>query len=185
MTTGTVKWFNATKGFGFIQPDTGGPDAFVHISAVERAGMSGLNEGQKVSYDLVAVGAETGHILLQAGYDLVLVRNILAAKTIHVRRAGKLVFDRPPIIGEGRRGHAKEYGCNKKTRSQNHRGTTLEEGPAMAGLGGRSPGNGEGRRVSGANAAPPQKFVRVRFTRGRQARGRTESTETTRFAARL
>ena len=54
MTTGTVKWFNATKGFGFIQPDTGGPDAFVHISAVERAGMSGLNEGQKVSYDLVA-----------------------------------------------------------------------------------------------------------------------------------
>ena len=54
MTTGTVKWFNATKGFGFIQPDNGGPDAFVHISAVERAGMSGLNEGQKVSYDLVA-----------------------------------------------------------------------------------------------------------------------------------
>jgi cold shock protein len=54
MSTGTVKWFNATKGFGFIQPDEGGPDAFVHISAVERAGMAGLNEGQKVSYDLVA-----------------------------------------------------------------------------------------------------------------------------------
>ena len=54
MTTGTVKWFNATKGFGFIQPDNGGPDAFVHISAVERAGLAGLNEGQKVSYDLVA-----------------------------------------------------------------------------------------------------------------------------------
>jgi cold shock protein len=53
MTTGTVKWFNAQKGFGFIQPDTGGADAFVHISAVERAGMSSLNEGQKVSYDLV------------------------------------------------------------------------------------------------------------------------------------
>jgi CspA family cold shock protein len=54
MTTGTVKWFNATKGFGFIQPDNGGADAFVHISAVERAGMSSLNEGQKVSFDLVS-----------------------------------------------------------------------------------------------------------------------------------
>ena len=53
MATGTVKWFNAQKGFGFIQPDTGGADAFVHISAVERAGMSSLNEGQKVSFDLV------------------------------------------------------------------------------------------------------------------------------------
>ena len=48
MTTGTVKWFNAQKGFGFIQPDNGGKDAFVHISAVERAGMSSLSEGQKV-----------------------------------------------------------------------------------------------------------------------------------------
>jgi CspA family cold shock protein len=54
MTTGTVKWFNGTKGYGFIQPDTGGPDVFVHISAVERAGLRGLNEGQKVSYELVA-----------------------------------------------------------------------------------------------------------------------------------
>jgi CspA family cold shock protein len=54
MSQGTVKWFNATKGFGFIQPDDGGKDAFVHISAVERAGMSSLNEGQKVSFDLVA-----------------------------------------------------------------------------------------------------------------------------------
>ena len=51
MPVGTVKWFNSTKGFGFIQPDSGGPDIFVHISAVERAGMSGLNEGQKVSYE--------------------------------------------------------------------------------------------------------------------------------------
>jgi CspA family cold shock protein len=48
MATGTVKWFNATKGFGFIQPDDGGTDVFVHISAVERAGLSSLNEGQKI-----------------------------------------------------------------------------------------------------------------------------------------
>lgn len=54
MATGTVKWFNATKGFGFIQPDDGGKDAFVHISAVERAGLGTLNEGQKVQYDLVS-----------------------------------------------------------------------------------------------------------------------------------
>ncbi len=52
MTTGTVKWFNPAKGFGFIEPEDGSKDAFVHISAVERAGMSSLNEGQKVSYDL-------------------------------------------------------------------------------------------------------------------------------------
>lgn len=54
MNTGTVKWFNATKGFGFIQPDAGGPDVFVHISAVERAGMTTLNEGQKISYEVLA-----------------------------------------------------------------------------------------------------------------------------------
>ncbi|MCB1377107.1 MAG: cold-shock protein [Alphaproteobacteria bacterium] len=53
MQTGTVKWFNAQKGFGFIQPTSGGPDVFVHISAVERAGMTGLNEGQKISYEIV------------------------------------------------------------------------------------------------------------------------------------
>jgi len=52
MSIGTVKWFNAQKGFGFIQPSDGSKDVFVHISAVERAGMSTLNEGQKVSYDL-------------------------------------------------------------------------------------------------------------------------------------
>ena len=52
MPTGTVKWFNATKGYGFIQPDDGSPDVFVHVSAVERAGMDTLQEGQKVSYEL-------------------------------------------------------------------------------------------------------------------------------------
>jgi CspA family cold shock protein len=52
MANGTVKWFNATKGFGFIQPEDGGKDVFVHISAVERAGLRGLNEGQQVSFEL-------------------------------------------------------------------------------------------------------------------------------------
>ncbi|WOJ90545.1 cold-shock protein [Methylocapsa polymorpha] len=54
MTTGTVKWFNVQKGFGFIAPDNGGNDAFVHISAVERAGLGDLREGQKVGFELVA-----------------------------------------------------------------------------------------------------------------------------------
>ncbi|HWG78555.1 MAG TPA: cold-shock protein [Stellaceae bacterium] len=53
MATGTIKWFNAQKGYGFIQPDAGGKDVFVHISAVERAGLPGLNEGQKVQYEIV------------------------------------------------------------------------------------------------------------------------------------
>ncbi|AAN30403.1 cold-shock family protein [Brucella sp. 10RB9215] len=53
MATGTVKWFNTTKGFGFIQPDQGGTDVFVHISAVQRAGLTTLDEGQKVSYEIV------------------------------------------------------------------------------------------------------------------------------------
>ncbi len=52
MTTGTVKWFNSTKGFGFIQPDDGGKDVFVHVSAVERAGLGGLSEGQKIGYEI-------------------------------------------------------------------------------------------------------------------------------------
>jgi CspA family cold shock protein len=54
MTTGTVKWFNGQKGYGFIQPDDGGKDVFVHISAVEAAGLHSLNEGQKVSFEVVA-----------------------------------------------------------------------------------------------------------------------------------
>ena len=54
MNKGTVKWFNTQKGFGFIQPESGNKDVFVHISAVERAGMSTLNEGQKVTFDIVA-----------------------------------------------------------------------------------------------------------------------------------
>jgi CspA family cold shock protein len=54
MSTGTVKWFNSAKGFGFIQPDDGGKDAFVHISAVERAGLNHLVEGQKIEFELVS-----------------------------------------------------------------------------------------------------------------------------------
>ncbi len=56
MITGTVKWFNATKGFGFITPDNGGKDAFVHISAIERAGLQNLVEGQKIQFDLLTDG---------------------------------------------------------------------------------------------------------------------------------
>ena len=54
MASGTVKWFNATKGYGFIQPSGGGQDVFVHISAVERAGLSSLNEGQQVEFEIVS-----------------------------------------------------------------------------------------------------------------------------------
>lgn len=63
MASGTVKWFNATKGFGFIQPDDGGKDVFVHISAVERAGLKGLSEGQKVAYEIANErGEQASHV---------------------------------------------------------------------------------------------------------------------------
>jgi CspA family cold shock protein len=59
MASGTVKWFNPTKGFGFIQPDNGGTDVFVHISSLERAGLNTLNEGQKVTYELATEKGKT------------------------------------------------------------------------------------------------------------------------------
>lgn len=65
MTTGKVKWFNSTKGYGFIQPEQGGNDVFVHISAVERAGVSTLNEGQRVSYELSNSKGKTSAVDLQ------------------------------------------------------------------------------------------------------------------------
>jgi len=67
MATGTVKWFNATKGFGFISPAGGGPDVFVHISAVQAAGMQGLNDGQQVSYDIVRERGKEAATNLKAG----------------------------------------------------------------------------------------------------------------------
>ncbi len=66
MPTGTVKWFNSMKGYGFIEPDDGGKDVFVHISAVERAGMGTVNEGQKISYEIATERGKTSAANLQA-----------------------------------------------------------------------------------------------------------------------
>jgi cold shock protein len=66
MSQGTVKWFNGQKGFGFIQPDDGGKDVFVHISAVERSGMNGLNEGQKISYEIATERGRSAAVNLKA-----------------------------------------------------------------------------------------------------------------------
>ncbi len=65
MATGTVKWFNSTKGYGFIQPEQGGADVFVHISAVEKAGLRSLNDGQKVSYDIANERGKSSAVNLQ------------------------------------------------------------------------------------------------------------------------
>jgi cold shock protein len=67
MATGTVKWFNGAKGYGFIQPDGGGQDVFVHISAVEQAGLNGLADGQKVSFELKTERGKTAAANLQLG----------------------------------------------------------------------------------------------------------------------
>ncbi|MDO9713523.1 cold-shock protein [Paracraurococcus lichenis] len=67
MATGTVKWFNAQKGFGFILPDDGGKDVFVHITAVQAAGLNGLNDGQKVSYEVVRERGKEAAVNLKLG----------------------------------------------------------------------------------------------------------------------
>ena len=67
MSKGTVKWFNSQKGYGFIQPDDGGKDVFVHISAVERSGLNGLNEGQKISYEIATERGRSAAVNLKAG----------------------------------------------------------------------------------------------------------------------
>ncbi len=67
MPTGTVKWFNAQKGYGFIQPDQAGKDVFVHISAVERSGMGSLAEGQKISYEIETHNGKSSAVNLKAG----------------------------------------------------------------------------------------------------------------------
>jgi CspA family cold shock protein len=66
MSTGTVKWFNTTKGYGFIQPEDGGSDVFVHVSAVEKAGLRGLNEGQRVEFELQNERGKTAAVNLKA-----------------------------------------------------------------------------------------------------------------------
>ena len=65
MSTGTVKWFNTTTGYGFIQPEQGGPDVFVHVSAVEKAGLRGLNEGQRLEYELQNERGKTAAVNLK------------------------------------------------------------------------------------------------------------------------
>ena len=66
MPSGTVKWFNSTKGFGFIQPEDGGQDVFVHVSAVQKAGLQGLDEGQKVSFEVTKERGKTAAVNLRA-----------------------------------------------------------------------------------------------------------------------
>lgn len=66
MSNGTVKWFNTTKGYGFIQPEDGGADVFVHVSAVEKAGLRGLNEGQRVSFEMQQERGKTAAVNLKA-----------------------------------------------------------------------------------------------------------------------
>lgn len=89
MATGTVKWFNQQKGYGFIQPETGGKDVFVHISAVEKAGFTGLAEGAKVSYEIVANrGKESAENLrLQLGLGRI--------RLVHLMRESNQTADMP------------------------------------------------------------------------------------------
>ncbi len=121
MTTGTVKWFNATKGFGFIAPDDGGNDVFVHISAVERAGMGSLNEGQKLSYEFEArqparqdIGGKPPRHVTSA--DREIIRGCTGISRIGNAAATSIGARRPKPAGffaSGRRDY-----CSRSSRSR-------------------------------------------------------------------
>src|SRR5207248_2215358 len=89
MAQGTVKWFNGQKGFGFIQPDDGGKDVFVHISAVERAGMHNLNEGQKVSFDVVsaALSMRSSRVIRPCGMENLSARAAIISDAVSIESA--------------------------------------------------------------------------------------------------
>ncbi len=97
MATGTVKWFNETKGYGFIQPDDGGKDVFVHISAVERAGLRSLNEGQKISYDVEADRRSGKESAANLKPDVLRIGCVRAAAPV---RSGRVLRDVPALPPE-------------------------------------------------------------------------------------
>jgi cold shock protein len=105
-----VKWFNGQKGFGFIQPDNGGKDVFVHISAVEKAGIGSLNEGDKVSYEEVANKGKTSAENLRVGWSF--ARRFMSAGEFRwslFMVARRLIYSQPPIKREGNRWPAAAY----------------------------------------------------------------------------
>ena len=121
MPNGTVKWFNATKGYGFIQPEDGGKDVFVHISAVERAGLNGLNEGQTVSYELTDERGKTAAVNLKAriGLKIALQSKPPSFRCARKRRLGVHVRS-PATPASPRPGRA--------WRSAGHRGAKQDGG---------------------------------------------------------
>ncbi len=106
MATGTVKWFNATKGFGFIQPDSGGQDVFVHISAVERAGLSTLVDGQKVNYEIEQdrrTGKSSAGNAIQATVETIEYRGREYVGTARTESGFEMIFHGPRSADLGSR----------------------------------------------------------------------------------